>query len=117
MSFKGDGQGWDIDFLPAAGASEPHLEFYEPPYSVIGEPTGPVIPLNQWVHIAVVAQEEAGTYGNELRLYTNGVRVALGYLDQSKDYTITHVCLGNNYRTNNNTVVTTIGMASWMSCG
>ena len=71
---------------------------------MIGEPTGPVIPLNQWVHIAVVAQEEAGTYGNELRLYTNGVRVALGYLDQSKDYTITHVCLGNHFRWSDKTV-------------
>ena len=48
--------------------------------------------------------EEAGTYGNELRLYTNGVRVALGYLDRDKDYTITHVCLGNNFRTSNNSV-------------
>ena len=104
MSLKGDGQGWDIDFLPTAGASEPHLEVYEPPYTVIGEPTGPTIPLNQWVHIAVVAEEEAGNYGNELRLYTNGVRVALGYLDKSKNYLITHVCLGNNFRWSDKTV-------------
>jgi len=103
LSFKGDGVGWDIDFANQNAGDPAWFEFYEPTNPRISNPTGPKIPLDEWVHLAVVAEKDGGQFGDALRLYQNGIRLVDNYLMNDTNL-ITHVCIGNQFRWSDKTV-------------
>ncbi|MEC8748729.1 MAG: LamG-like jellyroll fold domain-containing protein [Pseudomonadota bacterium] len=98
LSFKGVDCGWDIGFENQSAGENPWLYVYEPPYPVHAAPGGTKIPLNQWVHVAIVGTDSGKTsFPGYVSIYQDGIRLVQSQMQGDFDNPFDQVCIGNTF--------------------